>query len=116
MVSNITSLTNHGLRDWLIQRVSAVVLGVYTLFMIWFLCTHAPMDYATWSALFGQMWVRIFSFLALLSLVLHAWIGVWTVTTDYLNSVCVRLTLQVLICLMLLASLVWGIVILWGVQ
>ena len=86
MVTNITSLGRSGLSDWLMQRVSAVVLALYTVFMVAYLLFNPDLDYYAWTALFDQTWMRIFSLLAFISLAAHAWIGLWTVTTDYLTS------------------------------
>ncbi|NNM59081.1 MAG: succinate dehydrogenase, hydrophobic membrane anchor protein [Legionellales bacterium] len=115
MVSNATSYTGSGLRDWLIQRVSAVVLGAYILFLLVFFMSHSGMEYATWEGLFGQLWMKVFTFVALLSLYAHAWIGVWTVLTDYIKPVAIRVTLEVLVVLSLLTYLIWGIVVVWSI-
>jgi succinate dehydrogenase / fumarate reductase, membrane anchor subunit len=114
MVTNITSFGRSGLSDWLIQRVSAVILALYTLFMVGYLLFNPGLDYATWSGLFAQTWMRIFSLLAFVSLAAHAWIGLWTVTTDYLKSTGVRVGAQIVIILAIFVFLVWGIQILWG--
>jgi succinate dehydrogenase / fumarate reductase membrane anchor subunit len=58
--------------------------------------------------------MKFASFAALLALVSHAWIGMWTVTTDYLKTAWFRLLVQLLIYITLLFYLVWGIQILWG--
>ena len=63
----------------------------------------------------------MFSVLALLSLVVHAWIGMWTVSTDYLTvrllgpkATGLRLVFQGGYALVLFVYLVWGVQILWG--
>ncbi len=114
MVENITSLTRNGLRDWLVQRVSAIILAVYTLFILGFIVWHQPLDYSTWHHLFSSNWMRVSSLLALLSLLAHTWIGIWTITTDYLKCACVRLVAQVIVMLALFGCLIWGILILWS--
>ncbi|SEK95109.1 succinate dehydrogenase, hydrophobic membrane anchor protein [Halomonas daqiaonensis] len=114
MVTNITNLGRSGLSDWLLQRVSAIVLALYTLFIVGFLLLSSGLDYAAWSGLFSQTWMRIFSLLAFISLAAHAWIGLWTVTTDYLKSTGVRLAVQLIIILAIFVFLVWGITVLWG--
>ena len=113
MVGNVTSLTNNGLRDWLIQRITAVVLAVFSIFIMGYLIMHPQLEYAQWYSLFQPLWMRIFTLLALASLLLHAWIGIWTVTTDYLKSAVLRLFVQMLVLMTLLCCVVWGIVILW---
>lgn len=114
MVTNITSLTGNGLKDWLIQRVSALYFAAYSLFLLGFIMIHPQLGYAQWHNLFHNPFVKIASLIALLMLSLHAWIGIWTVTTDYLKCVCIRLSLQLLVVLLLLSQFVWGVMIVWG--
>lgn len=113
-VRTITNLSRSGLSDWLIQRVSAVIMALYLLFITYVFLTHSPVDYALWSALFSHTSMRIFSLLCLLSLLGHAWIGIWTILTDYLKCAILRGTLQILIIIALIAALAWGIQTLWS--
>ncbi|CDZ75890.1 Succinate dehydrogenase hydrophobic membrane anchor subunit [Legionella massiliensis] len=114
MVSNVTSLTGNGLKDWLIQRVTAVYFAVYSLFILAYLITHPHMDYEQWHTLFHCQWVQVASLIALFALSLHAWIGVWTVTTDYMKCTVIRLSVQMLVALWLLSQFLWGLMIVWG--
>lgn len=114
MVSNVTSLTGNGLKDWLIQRVSAVYLAVYALFLFGFLLFHPHISYETWAGLFSCSMFKIASILALVSVLLHAWVGLWTVTTDYLACTVLRLSVQLVILAWLLGQFIWGLMILWG--
>jgi succinate dehydrogenase / fumarate reductase, membrane anchor subunit len=114
MVTNITNFGRSGLSDWLMQRITAVILLAYTLFMVGFFLLNPNLDYATWSALFQCTLMRIFSLLALLSLAAHAWIGLWTVSTDYMKATGVRLVFQAVVALGLFAYVVWGVQVLWG--
>lgn len=115
MISNVTSLTGKGLRDWLIQRLTAVVLGIYTITMAIFWFSHPSMDYATWHNFYACPWIKVLNLVAWLSLVLHAWIGLWTVTTDYIKCTRLRLTIQALICLILLGLFFWSVLVFFGV-
>jgi succinate dehydrogenase / fumarate reductase membrane anchor subunit len=114
MVNNVTSLTGNGLKDWLIQRVSAVYFAAFSLFIIGFLMIHPKLSYAQWHSLFSNIWVQVAFIIALVTLSLHAWIGIWTVTTDYIKSACLRVSVQMLVVLWLLGQFIWGIMILWG--
>lgn len=114
MVTNITSLTGNGLKDWLIQRVTALYFGIYTLFLFGYLLLHPKLQYSEWAAFFHCGIVQIATVVALLMLSLHAWIGVWTVTTDYIKCTAIRLSVQTLVFLLLLAQFIWGLMIVWG--
>lgn len=113
MVSSVTSLTRSGLRDWLIQRVSAVVVGLYVIFLLSYVCVHHPMTYSIWMKLFQCKLMQLASLMTLLALLLHAWVGVWTVTTDYLKPYGLRLFAQVLVILFLFACFMWGVDVIW---
>ena len=114
MVTNITSLTGNGLKDWLIQRVSAIYFAVYALFMLGFLVMHPQLMYSQWEALFHEVWFQIATVIALLMLSLHTWIGIWTITTDYIKCTMIRLSVQMLVALMLSGQFIWGFMIVWG--
>ncbi|MCX7117217.1 MAG: succinate dehydrogenase, hydrophobic membrane anchor protein [Legionellales bacterium] len=114
MVTNVTSLTGNGLKDWLIQRVTAVFFAAYALYLLGFMLWYSDLTYVEWHGLFSAMWFQIVSSIALFMLVLHAWIGIWTVTTDYIKSTALRLSIQMLVVVWLLAQLIWGFLIIWG--
>lgn len=121
MVTNATSLSRSGLSDWIIQRFSAVVLGTYTSFLLVWLLLHPDLDYAQWRALFDATAMRLASLISLAALCGHAWIGMWTVGTDYLNpshvggnATTIRLLYQAFCVLLIAVYLLWGIEIFWG--
>ncbi len=115
MVKPATSLGRNGLQDWLIQRFSAVILAIYTAFLIGYFITHSPLQYEKWYALFTYKIMQYATLFALFSLILHAWIGIWTVITDYVKPPLLRLLLQIFFMSGLLICLVWGIRILWSI-
>ncbi len=90
MVASITSLSRSGLLDWLAQRVSAVFLGSYAIFMFCFFLFSSEVTYESWVALFSNFWFKIFTLAALFGLVAHIWVGMWTISTDYLKNAWVR--------------------------
>lgn len=109
-----TSLGRNGLQDWLIQRVTAVILAAYTIFLVVYLVINPNMRYEEWRWLFASQWMRIATLITLFSLLSHAWIGLWTVITDYIKPISIRLPVQIFFILALLACLFWGIDSLWG--
>jgi succinate dehydrogenase / fumarate reductase membrane anchor subunit len=122
MVTAVTSFGRSGLYDWLIQRITALVLAAYVLFIVGFIFLSKDFGFESWQALFQQRWMRVFSLLALLSTVAHAWIGLWSVITDYLTNrlmgpkaTALRLIVELLLAAVAVFYTVWGIEILWGV-
>lgn len=119
MVRVATSLGRSGLHDWLIQRLSAVVMLAYVLYLLGYLIgaymVQPELSYGLWQGFFARPVVKIASFLALLAVVAHAWIGIWTVFTDYVKPLAVRVVLQSLLIVSCLSLLFWGFSILWGV-
>lgn len=114
MVTNVTSLTGNGLKDWLIQRATAVFFAAYSLFVFGFLLAHPHLNFSQWHDLFANPVFRIATVLGLFSLTLHAWIGIWTVTTDYMKCTIVRLSVQLFVALWLFSQFIWGLMIVWG--
>lgn len=114
MVNRIVSGAHYGLRDWLAQRITAVVMASYTLFIVGFLLLHHPLQFVEWKALFQHNLVRLFSLLFWFSLLIHAWVGVRDILMDYVHFTGFRLSLQVLAILALVAYGAWAVQILWS--
>lgn len=121
MVKAATTLSRNGVSDWIIQRVSAVVLFLYTLTIAGYLLFNPDVQYAQWAALYDQLWMRIFTTGAVVSVAAHAWIGMWSVLTDYLTErlmgskgVVLRLLAEAGTAVLLFVYLIWGLQILWS--
>ncbi|CAB3795867.1 Succinate dehydrogenase hydrophobic membrane anchor subunit [Paraburkholderia ultramafica] len=106
---------HYGLRDWLAQRVTAVIMAVYTvILLVWFFGAR-EFSYDGWSSIFATQWMKLATFVALLSLFYHAWVGVRDIWMDYVKPVGVRLFLQALSIVWLLACAGFAAQILWRV-
>lgn len=113
-IRSATNLSRSGVSDWIIQRVSAVILAVYIVFVVGYVIVKSPVNYEQWVALFSCTVFKVFTLLMLLSLIAHAWIGLWTIATDYLHHAGVRFLFLLICALTVFVYLVWGIIILWG--
>ena len=114
MVDRIVTGAHYGLRSWLVQRVTAVVMVLYTLFIVNWLLLHPDLDYNACTSLFSGNVVRSFTLLALLALFCHAWVGVRDVVMDYVKPAGLRLAIYVVVILALLLYVIWSVIILWG--
>jgi succinate dehydrogenase / fumarate reductase membrane anchor subunit len=107
---------HYGLKDWLVQRVTAVLMALYTLLVLAIALWNGGIDHALWKSLFGSGAFRLASFLFMVALLYHAWIGVRDIYMDYIKPVGLRLALEVATVAVLVAYLGWTIQLLWGVK
>jgi succinate dehydrogenase / fumarate reductase membrane anchor subunit len=107
-------VAHYGWRGWLLQRVTAVVMLVYSLFFLAVLISLPQLDYDRWRALWQLSIMRYATILFVLSALLHAWVGVRNIFMDYVKDTGLRLVLYVLVIIALIAYGVWAWQILWG--
>lgn len=115
MVKSVLSVYRQGLRDWIIQRVSAIIMAVYTFGLLFYFVSHPDLSFAEWHALFACTGMKIATILFLACVLAHAWIGIWTVFTDYVKPFVLRAILNCLVLILLAALFIWGLLILWSV-
>lgn len=108
------SCTGTGMRDWLAQRLTAVVILFWVVWLFTGLCELGTVSFVGWSSLFKTTAGKYLTFLAMLSILFHAWIGVWTVATDYIKPVLIRKTFLYFVFFALVLHALWGTTILWG--
>ncbi len=106
---------HYGVGNFLLQRLTALVLVVFFALLGVRLLLAGSLDYVAWASIFVPMWMKVLTLVALLALLYHAWIGMKDIWLDYLKPVWVRLTLQALTVLWLVACAVWSVQILWRV-
>ena len=114
MVSNSSTLGRTGIQDWLVLRASAIIIVLYVLYLVGFIAT-TEITYEVWRGFFSSSLTKVFTILTLLSILIHAWIGMWQVLTDYIKPLALRLTLQLIIVVALLVYLIYGTIVVWGV-
>ena len=113
MSNRIVTGAHYGLRDWLAQRITAVIMAVYTVIVVAVLLLDPPKTYGVWRDLFSQGWMRVATLLFMAALVWHAWVGVRDIWMDYIKPAGLRLALQVGTIVLLAAYLGWVVQILW---
>ncbi len=114
MVNRVVVGAHYGLRDWLIQRITAAVMAVYSVALAGYLLLQPGLNYDIWTGLFSGQPMRTFTLLFLLSVFYHAWIGIRDIVMDYVKPAGVRLAIHVLVILTLVLYVIWAVQILWG--
>lgn len=113
MLNHFFSSGYSGLRGWFLQRATAVIMALYTILLLALVLIKPPVNVEVWQALFAPLWMRFATLLFLLSLYLHAWIGVRDILKDYVQALKLRAVLQTLVVLALIAYSLWTVNILW---
>lgn len=106
---------HYGLRDWLAQRITATIMAVYTVILLVLFFGAHDFSYEGWASIFAAQWMKLATFVMLLFLFYHAWVGVRDIWMDYVKPVGVRLLLQSLTIVWLLACAGYAAQILWRV-
>ncbi|WP_286232717.1 succinate dehydrogenase, hydrophobic membrane anchor protein [Thalassotalea sediminis] len=115
MVNNAATVGRSGVHDFILLRASAVLLAAYTLYLLGFFVTTPEITFDIWQGFFANICTKVFTVLALFALLIHAWIGVWQVLSDYVKPAFLRGVLQFLFAVLLLAYLITGFLTVWGV-
>lgn len=103
-----------GLREWIVQRLTAIYMAFYLVFLVGYITFHPAFSFDSWKGFSHLVWIETANMLFLVCMLWHAWIGIWTVITDYLKQPAIRMIVQALVILVLVACLVWGAEIIWG--
>ncbi|MGE5491284.1 MAG: succinate dehydrogenase, hydrophobic membrane anchor protein [Actinomycetota bacterium] len=113
MINRIVVGAHYGLKDWIAQRATAVVMAVYSVIIAAVLLTLRPNTFEAWRAVFANGFIKFVTFLFFVSLFYHVWIGVRDIWMDYVKPTGLRLTLHVLTILALVGYAGWAAAILW---
>lgn len=114
------STSKRGLLEFLLQRLTSVVVAIYMVHLVIIFSLYNDMNYEAWRAYVTSAYALILASLAILSVVIHAWIGMWTIGTDYLSGrgtrMIARLGYQTVVLIALLFYLVWALGLIWGAR
>ncbi len=104
---------HYGLRDWLAQRATAIVMAIFTVAVIVQVLLPGPLDYYRWSAIFSRQWMKVLTFVVILSLFYHVWVGIRDIWMDYIKPMGLRLMLDIATIAWLVGCAGWAVQVLW---
>jgi succinate dehydrogenase / fumarate reductase, membrane anchor subunit len=102
-----------GLRDWILQRLTGVCIGLYVLF-VGFYIYIGGFNYTNIITLLSLSYFKIISIIFIFSIVLHASIGIGIIITDYIKHNLLRIIIDFLINIILLSYVFFVMQIIWG--
>ena len=106
---------HYGLKDWMAQRVTALLMALFTVAVLVQVLLPGPLGYDRWAGIFGRQWMKVLTFVVIVSLAYHAWVGMRDIWMDYVKPTGIRLLLQVGTIVWLFACLAYAVIILWRV-
>jgi len=98
----------HGLGEWLVQRLSAVYLAGFLIWLIVRLGLMPLSDHVAWKTWMAGGFVRLAFALFFLSLLLHSWVGMRSIYLDYLKPMWLRFLVQIATAFGLMACAFWA--------
>ena len=104
---------HYGMRDWLSQRVTAVLMATFTIVLLAQVIFGGPLGYDRWAGIFSSQWMKVLTFIVFIAIGWHAWVGVRDIWMDYVKPVAVRLALQVATMVWLVGCMGWAVQVLW---
>ncbi len=104
-----------GMRLWLSQRLTALVMAAYIVFLLVLLVVMKPLGFAAWHAFVAPVWFKLATLLFFMCLFVHAWLGVADVLKDYVFNKTLRAYMQIAVDVALVAYLFWLMFILWNI-
>jgi succinate dehydrogenase / fumarate reductase membrane anchor subunit len=105
----VVSGHTHGLRSWLLQRLSGVYLAIYLVYAIATALHHGSYSHAEWRAFLVHPVMSIATAGFILAMLAHGWVGMRDVILDYVHHLGVRLMLLTGVGLMLVSCGLWAL-------
>ena len=115
MVNRIGVGAHYGLKGWIIQRATAIILALYTVLFLAVVGAVGPNSFEAWRGIFASGFMKFATFLFFISLFWHTWIGIRDIWMDYAKPDGLRLLLIIATAAVLVGYTGWSIQILWRV-
>jgi succinate dehydrogenase / fumarate reductase membrane anchor subunit len=115
MVTNQASIKRNGIQDYVTLRASAAIISAFSIFMVYFFISTGQVTFEVWQGLFASIYMKAFTLITLIAIMMHVRIGLWQVLTDYVKAHKVRIVLQFALNLLAIVYVAVGLFVLWGI-
>lgn len=96
-----------GLRAWIWQRISAIYLLGFILYLFFYMLVSMPFSYQSWHDWVADPVASIAIALFFMMLLVHAWVGIRDVIMDYIHPLFMRALISGVIGLALISCGIW---------
>ncbi|WP_052712340.1 succinate dehydrogenase, hydrophobic membrane anchor protein [Blochmannia endosymbiont of Camponotus (Colobopsis) obliquus] len=114
-MKNIIIFKYHGIYEWLIARISGAFIFFYFVYLLSFIFGIDKITYEIWYIFFSRNIIKCFNVLILFFVLIHSWIGINHVVTDYIKSLMLKQILQLILIAILFGYLLYGLIIMWNI-
>ena len=104
---------HYGFADWLAQRVTGGAMALFTLVLGAQVLFGGPLGYDRWAGIFSAQWMKVLTFVVIVSIAWHAWVGMRDIWMDYVKPVWLRLALHLVTIVWLVGCAGWAVQVLW---
>jgi succinate dehydrogenase / fumarate reductase, membrane anchor subunit len=105
----------YGMRDWLMQRITAVVMVLFFLTILISSFVSSSSGFLWWGYLMANPVMQTFAMITFVALAWHAWVGMRDIWMDYVKPTGLRLCLHALTIIWVLGCLLYAIRVLWRI-
>ncbi|WJG10964.1 succinate dehydrogenase, hydrophobic membrane anchor protein [Aliiglaciecola sp. LCG003] len=116
MVTNQASLKRNGVQDFVTLRATALLITLFSFYMMYFFISTPTVTFEVWQDLFSGMFMKVFTLATLIAVMFHVRIGLWQILTDYVKAPGLRATLQYVLNIIAFVYVAVGLFVLWGVK
>lgn len=106
---------NNGVYEWIIVRLSAIIIAFYCITLCSFIALTKNLSYTQWYTFFNSNVIKIFNFIILLLVLAHTWIGLRHILEDYIKSITLRRFVIGLASMILYIYFLLGTIIIWRI-
>lgn len=103
-----------GTKEWIFQRISNLAIVLYGLVFVILVAGMDTVDYASWQALYGATWFKLYSSLTLILVCLNSILAGWQIGTDYVKAEGANKLYSLVVKAGSGIYLVFGLVIFWA--
>lgn len=97
-----------GLRPWVIQRVSAVYITLFIIYLVYYGLSAESSGFEPWRAWLFDPVNSVGMGLFIIAVLFHAWIGIRDVILDYVHEIMMRIFVLALVMGVLAGSGLWA--------
>lgn len=115
MLSNNSAFFKKGIRSWLSMRISSLIITIYVFYILSFIFFSYGFNYYNWCNFFKDYSNKFFTVLALFSIIIHSWIGMWQIITDYLKNIFFSLFIRLIVAITLIFYFIYGITLIFRI-